>query len=120
MVRREEELRRSPEVQKLYMDAETRDDTDWIGVTMVLRQQVVEEFGFTGPDRFSYLEYAARRYGAFYVKQNLAKRCELESGDEFACDDVEVYHLRNQCSLSLRQGLQESKQHHLLVAGSIS
>lgn len=120
LVRREEELRKSPDVQKLYQQAEEREDTDWIEVTMKLRQQVLEEFGITGPDRFTILEYAARRYEAFYVKENLASKCNLQSGDVFRCSDIHVYDIKNNSLLFLDNALQTSHPLHLLIAGSIS
>jgi len=120
LVKREEELRRSPETQQLYQAAEMSDLTDWIEVTMKLRQQVLEEFGITGPDRFTLLEYAARKYGAFYVTQNLAARCLLEPGDDFKCDDIKIHHMTQHSIMPLNNALDTPKPFHFLIAGSIS
>lgn len=120
-VRREEELRRSEEIQKLYTEAENSELTDWIGVTMKLRAQVLDELGITGPNRFTFLEYAARKYKAFYVTQNLAKRCLLEIGMEFPCLKLPVYHMGSQKSCHLGESLNSlGKPYHLLISGSIS
>mmetsp|Transcript_26223 Transcript_26223/g.66744 ORF Transcript_26223/g.66744 Transcript_26223/m.66744 type:complete len:142 (-) Transcript_26223:1096-1521(-) len=45
VLKREDELRLSPETQALYEEAELRDDTDWMEVTSELQRRVLREFG---------------------------------------------------------------------------
>ncbi|KAI7840526.1 hypothetical protein COHA_005825 [Chlorella ohadii] len=45
MLRREDELRLSAEVQEAYAAAELREDTDWMEVTEGLQRRVLREFG---------------------------------------------------------------------------
>jgi hypothetical protein len=47
MLRREHELRRSPITQQKYAEAEEKEDTDWMNVTIELQQQVRRAFQIT-------------------------------------------------------------------------
>ena len=125
VVAREVELRKSEKMQKLYEDAEGKDTTDWLEVTMKMRNDLLLEFGITGPDRFSLLEHAARKYGAFYVTNNLAKSCNYKPDQSFPVSDVFVYSLSLKSDIPLATFFSNAskstkKKYHLLISGSIS
>jgi len=111
MLRRENELRLSPETQKLYESAEKRNDTDWMEVTATLQERVLREFGVAEEDMARGL-YTLRTSNQIfpddpemkeiplYVKYNIARQGSLNVGD--SATDVPLTTLDNQ-TVSLLQ-----------------
>lgn len=94
MLKRENDLRISPETQKLYEAAERSADTDWMEVTGRLQQQVASEFGFKESEqnkmavdtlRSARAQFAAEDPSildlAVYLKYNRARRGTISVGD---------------------------------------
>lgn len=89
MLRREEELRLSTEVQEHYAAVEVdSSEQDWMDVTVELQRRVVREFGASEHEEGAAL--AALREGALqcetgftplYVKYQRARRGDLAVGD---------------------------------------
>ncbi len=91
MLLREDELRRSKEVQLAYAEAERSESSSWMVVTDELQRCVVAEAGY-GADHPRALEAlcALRRAGLvcaelasipLYVKYNRCRPCDLRCGE---------------------------------------
>lgn len=99
MLQRENDLRLSPGIQKIYQDRnENPQKGDWIDYTYQLQEDVVKEFGFTHPMEISYalaqLRSATYIYPELasiplYVKYNRAKRGKLRTG--MRAPDIPLY-----------------------------
>mmetsp|Transcript_37358 Transcript_37358/g.119852 ORF Transcript_37358/g.119852 Transcript_37358/m.119852 type:complete len:137 (-) Transcript_37358:1934-2344(-) len=96
MLRREDELRRSPEVQAEMERAEASGGakSDWIDVAVRVQERVAEEFGFCPKSQgVDLLRKHAPDHPELchYVRYNRARRGELRAGD--AAPNVKVFHV---------------------------
>lgn len=89
MLRREEELRLSEEVQEQYAAVEVDDsDLDWMHITDALQRRVVREFGATSENEgeaLAALRRAAREdhdFTPLYVRYQRARQGDLHAGSE--------------------------------------
>ena len=123
IAKKEEEIRKSADTQKQYEEAEKSDFTDWIQVTLKMRDKLLKENGITGPDRFTLLEYAARKFQSFYVRENYAARCFFSPGDRFPISDFFVYHMKSgeySTINSILSQRNDQEKYQVLISGSIS
>jgi len=93
MLRRENELRISPETQKKYAESEKLSVNDWMGVTLELQRNLVREFGYVGDLKEEYglqiLRAAQTLYpndpeimnSVLYLKYNRARQGPLVAGE---------------------------------------
>jgi hypothetical protein len=94
MLKRENELRLSNEVQSVYSELEDRYDMDWMEYTIQVQEKVVKEFGFDKSPESTQLAVNTLRRAQYlypddpevlsiplYVKYNRAKRGYLQVGD---------------------------------------
>jgi len=98
MLVREDELRRSEEVQLAYAEAERSEGSSWMVVTQELQRRVVAEGGYSaGHPRALEALYALRRAGLvcaelasipLYVKYNRCRPCDLRCGEP--APDIEL------------------------------
>lgn len=98
MLLREDELRRSEEVQAAYAEAERSEGSSWMAVTHELQRSVVAEAGYgAGHPRALEALHALRRAGLvcaelasipLYVKYNRCRPCDLRCGAP--APDVEI------------------------------
>lgn len=86
MMRREHELRRSPITQQKYAEAEEREDTDWMDVTIELQKQVRRAFQRTRLSVFDKLSLS------WLLKRSAISEISLPvtaiSGDLFKCSSL--------------------------------
>lgn len=118
MLRRENELRLSPEMQQQYTEAETHtSELEWMEVTSELQRRVAREFGFTDVEKGVqalrtasqiypeepemqqiplYVRYNRCRNGSFLFKQSFksSKKGDLQRGEEVT--NVELMHLEGE------------------------
>lgn len=95
-LQREDVLRRSPEAQRRFAEAESSGKTDWMEVAHDLQVEVLREFGVTDAQigrALHELRTFANRHPelALYVRHNRARRGELREGDE--CPSVPLAEL---------------------------
>lgn len=131
MLRREAELRVSPEVQDAMEKAEMSVDSEWMDVIDKLQKRIIVECQASGKDgRVSAicvndLRQAAQRYPdiAFWVKYNRAREGTLRVGD--AAPDVPL-RLAESCQettllAAMKKGMDDSyPKPCVVVAGSLS
>lgn len=125
MLRREEELRLSAEVQAQYAAVEVdSSERDWMDVTVELQRQVVREFGASEHEEGAAL--AALREGALrcesftplYVKYQRARRGDLAVGD--AAVDCELLKLDGRATTLLSEANDGEGRPTCVLAGSYS
>ena len=120
MLKRENELRLSEDVQRRFEEAEkSGSNTDWIEVASQVQHEVLREYNVSENALHAY-RCAANKYGvSLYVKYNRAREGDLGVGSQ--APDVPIVSLDNAgktCSQSLLQ-LQTENQPLVIVAGSL-
>lgn len=121
MLRRENELRLSEDVQKRFEDAErSGSTTDWIEVASEVQKEILREFNVSENALHAY-RCAANKHGvSLYVKYNRARKGDLEIGSQ--APNVPVVSVESDgstSSVSLVE-LQMKNRPLVVIAGSIS
>jgi len=135
MIKRDDELRLSDEVQSLYRKKDER-DLEWkCTVTENVRRRVCHEFGLVCEEEveiaIGFLNSALYFFpsdpeilsSAHYLKNNVFKQCPLQVGD--LCPDIQLHSLSSMSApVSLREFLLQSPSTkelnplHFLLVGS--
>jgi len=132
-MRAEEAARLSDETQRLYGEAEAREDTDWLEVTEALQLRVLTAAGVS-PERMRAALFLLRcgaqlfprdeemQQLSLYVRHNRASAGNLTEGD--ALVDVPLYTLPNSggdsAPTSLRKACANGGLPTLVVGGSFT
>eukprot|EP00698_Gefionella_okellyi_P019658 TRINITY_DN6058_c0_g1_i1.p1 TRINITY_DN6058_c0_g1~~TRINITY_DN6058_c0_g1_i1.p1 ORF type:complete len:225 (-),score=40.22 TRINITY_DN6058_c0_g1_i1:541-1215(-) len=126
MLRRETELRLSPEIQALYAQAERSGTEDWMDVTNRMQRQLVRDFGFGAVEDavVDMLRRASVLYPhdsdfrtiPLYVRHNRARQGDLVRGSPVP--DVPLAH--EDGSLTSLHKLQLPGRPLVVLAGSIT
>lgn len=81
MLRREDELRLSHDVQKRFEEAERSGaESDWIEVAEAVQLEVIREFGLSEKALYAYRCAAIKHGVSLYVKFNRAREGDLQVG----------------------------------------
>ena len=121
MLKRENELRLSKDVQLRFEEAEkSGSNTDWIEVASEVQKEVLREFDVPEGALHAY-RCAANKFPdiALYVKYNRARQGDLQVGSK--APDVSLISLEDDGSTRIQSLLELGKDRPLvLIAGSLS
>ncbi len=121
MLKRENELRLSKDVQKRFEEAErSGSKTDWIEVATEVQLEVLREFNVSSKALHLY-RCAANKHGiSLYVKYNRAREGSLKVGDP--APNVNLISVKDDGTTHLQSFLemQQANRPLIIVAGSIS
>mmetsp|Transcript_7207 Transcript_7207/g.10496 ORF Transcript_7207/g.10496 Transcript_7207/m.10496 type:complete len:122 (+) Transcript_7207:1280-1645(+) len=121
MLKRENELRLSQDVQKRFEEAErSGSKTDWIEVATQVQLEVLREFNVAESSLHAY-RCAANKHGlSLYVKYNRAREGSLKVGAP--SPDVSLISLEDDGTTRLQSliDVQKADRPLVIVAGSIS
>ncbi|CAF1619515.1 unnamed protein product, partial [Didymodactylos carnosus] len=124
MLIREDELRRSPEIQERYAQAEISNDQSWLDVTHDLQKQIIKEFGLEDEmdDALNCLRCATQIYPdlkdiPLYIRNNRARDGDLHVGS--IAPDTPIIKLDGSES-RLFDSLEQTEQSTVIISGSYS